>query len=40
MVWEILTAIGTLAAVVVALFLPTWQNRRRLSVQVASPSDR
>lgn len=37
MVWEILTAIGTLLAVFVALFLPMWQNRRRLSVQVATP---
>lgn len=36
-IWEILTAIGTLGAVVVALFLPSWQNRRRLSVQVATP---
>ncbi|MGD0724347.1 MAG: hypothetical protein ABSB63_02165 [Spirochaetia bacterium] len=35
--WEILTAIGTLGAVVVALFLPMWQARRRLSVQVATP---
>ena len=36
-IWEILTAIGTLLAVFVALFLPMWQNRRRLSVQVATP---
>ena len=36
-IWEILTAIGTLGAVVVALFLPMWQKRRRLSVQVATP---
>lgn len=36
-IWEILTAVGTLGAVVVALFLPMWQSRRRLSVQVATP---
>lgn len=37
MLWEILTAVGTLGAVCVALFLPMWQNRRHLSVQVATP---
>ena len=37
-IWEILTAVGTLGAVVVALFLPMWQARRRLSVEVAPPS--
>lgn len=40
MVWEPFTAIGTLLAVFVALFLPMWQNRRRLSVQVATPGGR
>jgi len=37
LVWEILTAVGTLLAICVALFLPVWLSRRRLSVQVASP---
>ena len=37
MIWEIITSISTLVAVLVALFLPVFRNRRKLVIQVATP---
>ena len=37
MLWQIITSISTLLAVLVALFLPAINNRRKLLVEVATP---
>jgi len=37
MIWQIISSIATLAAVVVALFLPAFQRRRRLRVELVTP---
>ena len=37
MIWEIITSISTLAAVIVALFLPTIINKRKLIVEATTP---